>query len=108
MNTLYYKTIVPGYNWLSRFLADTVDWRFWHDWFHNRVIRDSYVKSSTWLSQKFDLGFIDGFLVDGAGKATGWLATALRATQTGYVRNYALAIFIGVIALLVWFIYIAN
>jgi NADH:ubiquinone oxidoreductase subunit 5 (subunit L)/multisubunit Na+/H+ antiporter MnhA subunit len=63
---------------------------------------------SAWLSEKFDLGFIDGFLVDGAGKATSWLATALRATQTGYVRNYALAVFIGVIALLVWFIYIAN
>lgn len=108
LNTLYYQTIVPGYDWLARFLADKVDWQFWHDWFHDRVIRDTFVNFSAWLNDKFDLSFIDNGLVNGAGRATGWLASQLRITQTGYVRNYALAVFIGVIALLAWFIYMAN
>ena len=108
LNTLYYKTVVPGYSWLAHFLAEKVDWQFWHDWFHDRVVRDSFINFSAWLSDKFDMRFIDGGLVEGAGRATGWLATQLRATQTGYVRNYALAVFFGVIALLAWFIFIAN
>jgi len=107
LNTFYYKTIVAGYNWLARFLAEKVDWQVWHDWFHESVIRDGYLAISGWLSDVFDLGFIDGFLVNGAGRATDWFANVLRITQTGYVRNYALFVFLGVIALLVWFIYIA-
>jgi NADH-quinone oxidoreductase subunit L len=107
LNTLYYRTIVPGYNWLARFLAEKVDWQFWHDWFHDSLVRDSFLKFSDWLSDRFDLGFIDNILVNGTGRATGWLAAALRVTQTGYVRNYALAVFLGVVLLLAWFIYIA-
>jgi NADH-quinone oxidoreductase subunit L len=92
---------------LARFLAETIDWQVWHDWFHDSVIRDGYLAIAGWLGDVFDLGFIDGFLVNGAGRATDWFANVLRITQTGYVRNYALFVFLGVIALLVWFIYIA-
>jgi NADH-quinone oxidoreductase subunit L len=108
LNTFYYATVVAGYNWLASFLADKVDWQFWHDWFHDRVIRDTFVNFASWLNDKFDLNLIDNGLVNGAGRATGWLASQLRTTQTGYVRNYALAVFIGVIALLAWFIFMAN
>lgn len=107
LNTLYYKTIVPAFNWLARFLADKVDWQFWHDWFHDTLIRDSFVAFSDWLSDKFDLNFIDNFLVNGAGRATSWFAGVLRVGQTGFVRNYALAVFLGVVLLLAWFIFVA-
>jgi NADH-quinone oxidoreductase subunit L len=107
LNTLYYKTIVPAFNWLARFLADKVDWQFWHNWFHDTLIRDSFVDFSDWLSDKFDLNFIDDFLVNGTGRATSWFAGVLRVSQTGFVRNYALAVFLGVILLLAWFIFVA-
>jgi len=107
LNTLYYKTLVPGFNWLSVFLAEKVDWQFWHDWFHDTVVRDGFIALAKWLNEKFDLLFIDNFLVNGAGRATDWFANVLRVTQTGYVRTYALAVFLGVIALLLWFLFIA-
>jgi NADH-quinone oxidoreductase subunit L len=84
-----------------------VDWAFWHDWFHDRVIRDGFVSLADWLSAKFDLRFIDGWLVNGSAQATRWLADQLRLTQTGYVRNYALAVFLGVVALLAYFLFVA-
>ncbi len=107
LNTLYYKTLVPGFNWFSRFLAEKVEWQFWHDWFHDTVVRDGFIALAKWLNEKFDLLFIDNFLVNGAGRATDWFANVLRVTQTGYVRTYALAVFLGVIALLLWFLFIA-
>jgi NADH-quinone oxidoreductase subunit L len=106
-DTLYMKGFVPAYNWLARFLADQVDWAFWHDWFHDRVIRDGFLGLSGWLSGIFDLRFIDGWLVNGSAQATRWLANQLRLTQTGYVRNYALAVFLGVVALLAYFLVVA-
>jgi NADH-quinone oxidoreductase subunit L len=107
LNTLYMKGFVPAYNWLARFLAEQVDWAFWHDWFHDRVIRDGFLGLSGWLSGIFDLRFIDGWLVNGSAQATRWLANQLRLTQTGYVRNYALAVFVGVVALLAYFLVVA-
>jgi NADH-quinone oxidoreductase subunit L len=107
LNTLYMQGVVPAYNWLARFLADKVDWQFWHDWFHDRVIRDGFVGLSGWLSGVFDLRFVDGWLVNGSAQATRWLANQLRLTQTGYVRNYALAVFVGVVALLAYFLFVA-
>ncbi len=107
LNTLYMKFFVPAFNSLARFLADKVDWAFWHDWFHDRVVRDGFVGLANWLSGIFDLRFIDGWLVNGSGQAARWLADQLRLTQTGYVRNYALAVFVGVIALLAYFLYMA-
>ena len=49
-----------------------------------------------------------GFGVNGAGAATRRLAGALRLTQTGYARTYALAGFLGAGGLLVYFLFTAN
>ncbi len=50
---------------------------------------------------------VDG-LVNGAGTVTRRLAGALRLTQTGYARTYALAVFLGAVGLLVYFLVAAN
>jgi NADH-quinone oxidoreductase subunit L len=49
-----------------------------------------------------DVGIIDG-LVNGVGSAVAGAAQALRQWQTGYVRNYALTMLIGAVAVLVLF-----
>ena len=41
MTRLYDRLFVKPYVWLSNFLAWVIDWRFWHDWFHDRVIANA-------------------------------------------------------------------
>jgi len=99
VDELYRKVIINPYISLSRFLADSVDWRFWHNWFHDSVITAGYNALSTLLSVRIDLGIIDA----AANKLAEWVMLAAekwRRIETGYVRNYALSIFIGVVLIL--------
>ena len=38
IDELYWTLFLNPYISLSHFLADTIDWRFWHNWFHDRVL----------------------------------------------------------------------
>ncbi len=107
LNTLYMDYLVPAFNRLTAWLSDTVDWRFWHDFVHDRIIRDGFLGLTNFLTRTIDLGIIDGLLVNGSGRLARWTADRLRLLQTGYVRNYALVVFFGVILLLAYVI-LAN
>ena len=48
-----------------------------------------------------DAGIIDG-AVNAVGALTTRLAAAARTLQNGFVRTYAFAVFLGVVALLAW------
>ena len=50
---------------------------------------------------RFDMGFIDG-IVNGIGSAARRLAGLARNVQTGFVRTYAAAVFVGAVAILVY------
>jgi NADH-quinone oxidoreductase subunit L len=80
-------------------MADVIDWRFWHDWFHDSVIVRSYNGLARFLSGPFDLGVIDG-IANGLGRVTVRFAGSLRMIQTGFVRNYALSVFLGVVIII--------
>jgi len=108
LNTLYMNYLIPAFNWLAHWLAEKLDWEYWHDFFHDRIVRDGYVGLSNFLNQRIDIVIIDDGLVNGSARATGWVAGQLRKMQTGYVRNYALGVLLGVIALLVYFIFIVS
>ena len=96
VDELYWTVILNPYIGLSKFLADQVDWRFWHDWFHDRVLFAAFNGLSWFLSLRVDLGGIDA-IANGLGDAAKRSAALLRRVQTGYVRNYALSIFLGVV-----------
>ncbi|MDQ2986959.1 MAG: NADH-quinone oxidoreductase subunit L [Armatimonadota bacterium] len=53
----------------------------------------------------FDKGLIDGVLVNGSAWFAGTMGKALRLTQSGYVRYYAVAMLIGVVALMSYIIW---
>jgi NADH-quinone oxidoreductase subunit L len=99
IDELYWAAILNRYVDLARFLADYVDWRFWHDWVHDRLLVKGYNLLSRLLSVHIDLGGIDAF-ANGLASTTQRLAASLRRLQTGFVRNYALSIFLGVVIII--------
>ena len=107
LNSLYMKGFVPLFNRFSVWLADKVDWAFWHDFVHDRLIRDIFITGAEFSANVLDAQGVDG-LVNGAGKTTQRLARGLRLTQTGYARTYALAVLLGAVGLLVYFIWMAG
>lgn len=107
LNSLYMKALVPLFNRFSAWLAYKVDWAFWHDFVHDRVIRDMFVAFADFSSNVLDAQGVDG-LVNGAATVTRRLAGTLRLSQTGYARSYALAVFLGAVGLLVYFLFMAN
>ena len=96
---VYGKLIETPFNRLASFLADRVDWDFLHNYFHDSIIKRGFDSIGELLSKPFDLG-----IVDGAVNGVAWLvqraANWMRRSQTGYVRLYAVVIFIGVVAVI--------
>ena len=97
-----------GYKWLildnyvriSKFLADVIDWRFWHDWFHEKVIAGTYNWLSNIALNKYaDQQGIDAF-ANGLGEWTKEISASLRRVQNGFVRSYALSVLLGVVLIL--------
>ena len=95
----YQIIFVRSYQWAAHHLAITIDWRFWHDWFHDSVLAAAFRGGSSWLALGFDLPVIDGFVNWVAGLIRR-LAGGLGKFETGYVRNYALSLFIGTILII--------
>ena len=96
----YWAVFVNRYIDISRFLAEVVDVRFWHDWFHEKVIAGSYnYISRTVLDLRVDRQGIDAFF-NGLGELTKRISASLRRLQNGFVRSYALAVLFGVIVIL--------
>jgi NADH-quinone oxidoreductase subunit L len=99
VDELYDAIIVKPYVAFSRFLADVIDWRFWHDWFHDRVIAGGFNLLTRLLSLRVDLGIIDA-AADGLALLVQRSASGLRRIQNGFVRSYALSVFLGVVVIL--------
>lgn len=99
IDELYKLIILDPYVKISRFLAEVIDWRFWHDWFHDVVIARSFKVVTQVLAVQVDLGFIDG-IANGLARLSQAFAASLRRIQTGFVRNYALAMFVGLVLIL--------
>ena len=96
----YQAVFIKPYAAISSFLADVIDSRFWHDWFHDKVIVGTYdFISKTVLDLRVDQQFIDA-IGNGLGKLTRNVSAGLRRLQNGFVRSYALAVLFGVVVIL--------
>ncbi|MEP6895944.1 MAG: NADH-quinone oxidoreductase subunit L [Chloroflexota bacterium] len=100
VDEIYQAIIITPYTKISYFLADVIDWRFWHDWFHETVIAGTY----NWVSNVALNEYADK---DGIDTIANWLGTAsqsfsanLRKVQNGFVRSYALSVLLGVVLIL--------
>jgi NADH-quinone oxidoreductase subunit L len=100
VDEIYQAVIVNPFKKTSQFLADAVDWRFWHDWFHDTVIAGTYNwLSNIALNRYADQQGIDA-LANGLGTVTQSLSAAMRKVQNGFVRSYALSVLLGVVLIL--------
>ncbi len=103
VDELYDFLIVRRYVWLAGFLANVIDWSFWHNWFHDRVIAQSFRDGTRWLADSFDLPIIDG----ASARLADWTrstAEGLRRLQTGRVRNYGIYILAGLVVMMGYFL----
>lgn len=97
----YFKYIVYPFRDAAHWLADRLDWAFWHDFVHNEVIYGTFQRATRVLTEPVDRGLIDRAF-NAIGETIRAAAARLRTIQTGYVRTYALSVLFG--ALLVMFI----
>jgi NADH-quinone oxidoreductase subunit L len=67
----------------------------------SNLVRGPVMRAAEWLSQGFDLGIIDG-AVNGVATLVRESGGRLRRVQTGLVRNYALAVVVGAVAIIVF------
>lgn len=103
VDSFYMKLLIPGFNRFAWWLSQKFEWTFWHDFIHENIIRDTFVWFAN-LIDMLDKQGVDG-LVNGLGSATKWLADGIRVSQTGYARTYALSVFLGAVALLLYFLW---
>jgi NADH-quinone oxidoreductase subunit L len=90
----YGRYIEQPFNRASAWLANRLDWEFWHNRFHEGVFRDGLSRLARFFATPVDRGAIDGGfnrLADGVRA----LGTRLRTVQGGYIRLYFLTMFVG-------------
>lgn len=104
VDEIYDFLILRPYQRLASFLADTLDWKIWHDWFHEKGIRDGFRAITRFLADPVDLGVIDG-IANGLARFAQGSASGLSLLQTGIVRNYALSVFLGVVIILGYLVF---
>jgi NADH-quinone oxidoreductase subunit L len=80
-----------------------LDNKYYFDEFYQRFFAGGTLKLGQGLWKRADAGLIDGWLVNGSGRAINWMAARVRRWQTGYLYDYAFAMILGLIAILgVW------
>jgi len=74
--------------------------KYYVDEAYNAVFVAEGKRLSNWLWRFFDVRVIDG-MVNGVAAAVGALSNGFRGWQSGYVRNYALSMMVGVLLVVI-------
>lgn len=78
--------------------------KYGFDDFNQRVFGEGGIGVGRLLWIQGDRTLIDGAMVNGSAQTVGRLALRFRYLQTGYLYHYALAMILGLTALLLWFV----
>jgi NADH-quinone oxidoreductase subunit L len=100
VDEIYGFLVVRPLEWLARFLAQTIDWDFWHEWFHDGVLSRGFVGFTRFLADPIDRGIVDRVISAWPANFTQWLSEKLRPIQNGFVRSYALSVLVGVVVII--------
>jgi NADH-quinone oxidoreductase subunit L len=87
-------------------LHKVLDKKYWFDEVYQAVFAAGSRGIGKFLWLVGDRGLIDGLAVNGSAHTVGWLASVVRYVQTGYLYHYAIAMILGLLLLLTWFVYL--
>jgi len=83
--------LVARFPWVYKLLSN----KYYVDEIYDAVIVNPMVRGSEWVYGKFDLAVIDGAL-NGSAATAGFLGKTLGRLQSGLIKDYALAVLLGV------------
>ena len=78
--------------------------KYYMDWFNENVLARGARLLGMGLWKGGDQAVIDGTLVNGSWKVVGWVAGIVRWFQSGYLYHYALAMILGILVLMTYFV----
>jgi len=78
--------------------------KYWFDDVYQKIFAGGSRGLGKALWTKGDVSVIDGLMVNGSARAVGWIAARVRHVQTGYLYHYAIAMIVGLLGLLIWFV----
>jgi NADH-quinone oxidoreductase subunit L len=94
----FYRTFKP--------LHTLLDNKYYMDKFNEIVFAAGSLKLGKGLWKGGDQAIIDGIAINGSARLVGFLSSAARWLQTGYIYHYAIAMIVGVGGLLFFFVVI--
>ena len=83
-----------------------LDNKYYLDWFNENILARGARALGTGLWKGGDQAIIDGGIVNGSWKLVGWVSSATRGIQSGYLYHYALVMILGVFLLMTWFVWL--
>ena len=98
--TTAYNTLRPIHTLLDK--------KYFADEFNMTVFAGGALALGRGLWAAGDRFLIDGLMVNGTAKVTGWFSSIARHVQTGYLYHYAFSIILGVLAIMSWLLFGAN
>jgi NADH-quinone oxidoreductase subunit L len=78
--------------------------KFRVDELYDATLVRPFKRAAGWLWRVMDQSVIDG-MVNGVGRGFASSGAVIRRLQTGYVRNYAVSMLLGVVVVLIWFVF---
>jgi NADH-quinone oxidoreductase subunit L len=83
-----------------------LDRKYWFDETYQAVFAAGSRGLGKFLWLVGDRGLIDGLAVNGSAYSVGWFASVVRHLQSGYLYHYAIAMILGLLLLLTWFVFL--
>jgi NADH-quinone oxidoreductase subunit L len=90
----------------SRFQAvyTLLENKYYMDWINENILARGARMLGTGLWKGGDQAVIDDGIVNGSWRVVGWVAGVVRRVQSGYLYHYALAMIVGVLVLMSYFV----
>ncbi|MEW8554277.1 MAG: NADH-quinone oxidoreductase subunit L [Candidatus Thiodiazotropha sp.] len=87
-------------------LHTLLDKKYWFDEAYQAVFAAGSRGLGKFLWLAGDRGLIDGLAINGSAYSVGWFASVVRHLQSGYLYHYAIAMILGLLLLLTWFVFL--